>query len=411
MKSEQPKYEQPKYEPPMKEEPKMEEPMKEVKPTSMMHEPPMMSEPMKEVKPTSMMHEPPMMSEPMKEVKPTSMMHEQPSTTMPEPMKEVKPTEVPQPPKYGSGSNPPPQNSYNDCVNKCMATYGAPPTSWTPPPAPPTEAGKPSTGEFITVLVAPQDGVLRYVPPMVDVPVGKTVKFVWNGTKNHTVSKGSALDLCNKTADAFFTSGIQKGPAEFTQTVTDDKPIYFYCAVSPHCSKGMFGIINMPKAPGANVSVASFMPLMTAQSPDLAAAWAAVHAKTQGTPADTWGNDFDLSAVPVEQREGALSSVIYYRNFLAENPGVQALNAGAALPAGVTEFKFPQDVSNLLSNSAANPAGGPGAAAGAAPTTDAPTGAPPNPTALANNKNAAGTLKSSGFMVALVAVLATMVAL
>jgi hypothetical protein len=245
---------------------------------------------------------------------------------------------------------------------------------------------------------------------MVDVPVGKTVKFVWNGTKNHTVSKGSALDLCNKTADAFFTSGIQKGPHEFTQLVNDTNPIYFYCAVSPHCSKGMFGIVNMPKNAGSNMTVQAMMPIMTTQSSDLAAAWATVHAKTQGTPADTWGNDYDLSAIPAANREAAMSSVVYYRSFLAENPGVQELNAGAALPAGVTDLKFPQDVTNLLSNSASNPAGGPGAAAGGAPS-GTPTGTPPNPSALANNSNAAGTLKSSGFMVALVAVLATMVML
>jgi len=382
-----------------------EPPMKEVKPSSMMHEPPM-SEPVKEVKPTSAMYEPPM-----KEEKPTSMMHEPSPTTMSEPMKEVKPTQVVKPPQYGSGSTPPPQNAYNDCVSKCMATYGAPPTKWTPPPSPPTEAGKPSSGEFITVLVAPVDGVLRYLPPMVEVPVGKTVKFVWNGTKPHTVSKGSALDLCNKTADAFFTSGNKTGPAEFTQTVNNTDPIYFYCAVSPHCSKGMFGIVNMPKAAGTNHSVEAYMPLMTAQSPDLAAAWTATQAKVQGTPAEKWGNDYDISAIPAEHREGTLATIMYYRQFLADNKGVQELNAGATLPAGVTEFNFPQDISNLLSNSASNPAGGPGAAAGGAPTDSTPTGAAPNPNALANNSNAAGTLKSSGFMVAVVAILATLVAL
>jgi plastocyanin len=387
MKSEQPKYEQPKYEQPK-------------------YEPPMMSEPMKEVKVTSMMEEPPMTT--------STMMHEQPTTTM---MKEVKETSAPPPPppempKYGSGSTPPPQTGYNDCVSKCMAQYGAPPTTWTPPPQAPAQPGQPSSGDAMTVLVAPVDGVLRYVPPMIDVPVGKTVKFVWNGTKNHTVSKGSALDLCNKTADAFFSSGIQHGPNfEFPQVVNNTDPVYFYCAVSPHCSKGMFGIVNMPKNPGSNMTVKAMMPIMTTQSADLAAAWSTVHAKTQGTPADTWGDDYDLSSIPAANREAAMSNVVYYRGFLGENPGVQQLNAGAVLPAGATEFKFPTDVQALLSNSAGNPAGGPGAAAGSAPTGATPTGPAPTTSALANNSNGAGTLKSSGFMVALVAVLATMVAL
>lgn len=397
MKSEQPKYEQPKYEPPMKaEQPKYEPPMKE----QPKYEPPMMPEPPMKEQPK---YEPPMTT--------PTMMSEPPMPT-----KEVKSTAIAPPPmempKYGSGSTPPPQTGYNDCVSKCMAQYGAPPTTWTPPPAAPAQPGQPSSGDAMTVLVAPVDGVLRYVPPMIDVPVGKTVKFVWNGTKNHTVSKGSALDLCNKTADSFFTSGIQHGPNhEFTQLVNDTNPIYFYCAVSPHCSKGMFGIVNMPKNPGSNMTVQAMMPIMTAQSADLAAAWSTVHAKTQGTPADTWGNDFDLSAIPAENREAAISNVVYYRGFLGENPGVQELNAGAVLPSGATEFKFPTDVQALLSNSAGNPAGGPGAAAGSAPTGATPTGPAPTTSALANNSNGAGTLKSSGLMVALVALLASMVAL
>jgi hypothetical protein len=64
------------------------------------------------------------------------------------------------------------------------------------------------SGATHTVWVAPTQGVLRYVPFALNASVGDTVKFVW-GANNHTVTKSSALDLCNKTSSAPFASGEQ----------------------------------------------------------------------------------------------------------------------------------------------------------------------------------------------------------
>jgi len=371
--------------------------------------------------PAPAMAEPPMTTKaPMVEPPMTTKapMVEPPMTTkapMVEPPMETKAPMAPPPPpppSYGSGKQDW-GNDYNSCVNKCMATYGGPTTPYTPPPS---KAQPPSGGKVHTVLVAPTSGVFRYVPPFLDVPVGETVKFVWNGPNNHTVSKGSQLDLCNKTADAFFTSGIRNGSSEFLQTVNNTDTTFFYCAVGKHCALGMFGLINPKKgADGTNTTVKMMMPKWTKQYPNLANAWDTVHAKTAGTPADTWGDNFDVSQVQSENHEALASNIVYYRSFLAENPGVQDLNAGATLPSGAASFNLPpQSLQSLLTGTAGNPAGAPGVPAGSAPTNAVPTGAVPpqgSPAAAQLGTSGAGSLKSSGLMVAVVAVLATLVAL
>lgn len=121
-----------------------------------------------------------------------------------------------------------------------MAQFGSPGGAYTPT-ATATEGSK-GTGATHTVVVAPSQGVLRYVPFAVNASVGDTVKFMW-GANVHTVTKGSALELCNKTADAPFASGLQNKSFVFEQVVNDTKPTFFYCAAPSHCQKGMFGIM------------------------------------------------------------------------------------------------------------------------------------------------------------------------
>jgi plastocyanin len=90
---------------------------------------------------------------------------------------------------------------------ECMATYGRPPSTYTPPTA--THAvGVTGTGATHTIIVAPTQGVLRYVPFAVNASIGDTIKFVW-GANNHTVTRSSALLPCNRTEQSPFTSGRQ----------------------------------------------------------------------------------------------------------------------------------------------------------------------------------------------------------
>lgn len=119
--------------------------------------------------------------------------------------------------------------------------------------------GSSGSGATHTIIVAPTQGVLRYVPFATNASVGDTIKFMWNANM-HTVTKSSELEICNKTSDAPFASGVQNKSFVFTQVVNSTDPTFFYCGVPTHCQKGMFGIINPPSALTASTSVASMMP-------------------------------------------------------------------------------------------------------------------------------------------------------
>jgi plastocyanin len=75
--------------------------------------------------------------------------------------------------------------------------------------------GSKGTGATHTVIVAPTQGVLRYVPFAVNASVGDTIQFMW-GANNHTVTKSSALTPCNKSTDGLFASGTQNKDFECT---------------------------------------------------------------------------------------------------------------------------------------------------------------------------------------------------
>jgi plastocyanin len=90
-------------------------------------------------------------------------------------------------------------------VTECIASFGAPAASYMPT-ATSSSMGNSGSGATITVIVAPTQGVLRYVPFAVNASVGDTIKFMW-GANNHTVTKSSELTPCNKTSNAPFASG------------------------------------------------------------------------------------------------------------------------------------------------------------------------------------------------------------
>jgi plastocyanin len=86
---------------------------------------------------------------------------------------------------------------------ECIADYGAPKKStWTPPPK---ESRKPDAKPTHTVMVAPVDGVPRFLPFALNATIGDTVRFIWAGKKEHSVTMSSSLSVCNKSqaADAF----------------------------------------------------------------------------------------------------------------------------------------------------------------------------------------------------------------
>ncbi|KAI0342532.1 Cupredoxin [Trametopsis cervina] len=100
------------------------------------------------------------------------------------------------------------------------------------------------------------NGQLQYTPPSVNAKPGDVVEFKFN-PKNHTVTQASFTDPCSPLAGGF-DSGFQPVAANSTSpaptfrvTVTDTKPLWFYCRQGAHtnvshCGQGMVGAVNAP---------------------------------------------------------------------------------------------------------------------------------------------------------------------
>jgi len=307
------------------------------------------------------------------------------------------------PPSYGSGSSNWGNSGYNDCVNQCVAQFGTPDYQYTPTSTSQSE-GSSGNGATHTVIVAPSQGVLRYIPFALNASVGDTVKFMW-GANNHTVTKGSQLTPCNRSQDAaFFASGTHDKDFVFTQVVNDTNPLFFYCATPGHCTKGMFGVINAPSSLDNPTSVSGMMQSLTANNPDLAAMAASSDKQCAGTKASTWGGNINLADVPTWAQPLMIENTLYTRNFLAANPELMKDDGTIDMTAaGTNPLMIPQDISVALSSSgSAAPSLASSSLASATPT------AQPSPAGAVSAKgNGAGSLAMPGVLVGTMVVLAT----
>lgn len=258
-------------------------------------------------------------------------------------------------PAYGSGSSGGGggDSGYQSCMQMCAASYGAPTmasSTWSAPPATTTATG--GSGCTHTVIVAPTQGVLRYVPFAINASVGDTIAFVWNANK-HTVTKSSELAICNKTSDMPFASGVQNKSFVFTQKVNDTNTTFYYCGVPGHCQKGMFGILNPPNAlMGSNASVSSMMPVMASNSSNMTAMVQYTQMVTaNNTMAGNWGGNIDMSGMPPSSYQYMLENVMYTRTFLAANPEVLSADGVVDLSsAGATPLIVPNDITAVATN-------------------------------------------------------------
>jgi len=274
-------------------------------------------------------------------------------------------------PTYGSGQQKWGE-SYNDCVSKCVAEYGAPPKEWKPSDSIEAPEG---TGAVHTIMVAPMEGVLRYWPFSVNASVGDTIRYVWSTPANHTATLSSALLPCNKSAKADelkWASGVRngsEGPQTFDVLLQTDEQQFFYCSVAKHCEKGMFGMVQ-PKT-GGNNTVSFHMQNWLDSNPDLKAAWANVHEQTKDTPADSWGNNFSIDDVPEESYMDMAKNIIWSRAMFAANPG--SLEANSATTVDGSPIKIVGDLNTFLSSTTQDPPANvdPGTPTGTLPTASA----------------------------------------
>jgi len=310
-------------------------------------------------------------------------------------------------PSYGSGSSYWGGASYDDCVQQCMADYGGGMSSvsntYTGSTA---DAGSSGTnGATHTVMVAPTAGIYRFVPFYTNASVGDTIQFVW-GSSEHTVTKSSALELCNKTSEApVFASGEQQQGFIYNQVVNDTNPIFYYCGTPGHCEKGMFGMINANTTTSGSGSAASMLPQMMMNSSVLSAMYTYQQNVSNGnTMADNWGSDIDMSSMPSWSQEYVAQNIMYSRTFLAANPEVMQADGTINLSKAQT-IAIPKDLAAQLS--AASAAQGASSSSGAPSSTSAST----SPSTSTSAHSGAGTITAPRLAAAIAAVVVTVFAL
>ncbi|KAF8590557.1 hypothetical protein K439DRAFT_1508285 [Ramaria rubella] len=322
---------------------------------------------------------------------------------------------------YGSGSSSWGGSGYDSCVQQCAASYAPPPATWTPPTS--TQDSSDSYGGSAgnngvthTIIVAPTEGVLRYVPFSTNASVGDTVSFQW-GAGPHTVTQSSALEVCNKTsAPGAFASGMQNKSFVFNQVINNTNPIWFYCGVPGHCEKGMFGGINIGQADPTGSSD-SYMPLsdmmsnITSMSSDMQTLWGYTKNQTGSDAyANNWGMSTNCAGMTPDAMMQTAENVMYMQTLIAKNP--QAVTGGKFAVNDASSLVIPADFQAALSSSSPDAAPSVAAAAAAsAPSSSSATSSTASPPATTSTKSGAGSIASSSIAVGLVAIAATFFAL
>jgi plastocyanin len=265
-----------------------------------------------------------------------------------------------------------------------------------------------TNGATHTIIVAPTKGVLRMVPFATEAAVGDTIEFIWHADQ-HTVTKGSALQLCNQSADAStFDTGLQNHSFSYLQVVNDTNPLYYYCAHPGHCQNGMFGVINPLTTDDPALQAGS------AQNETMGDSTMAAMAYTQGaiangTSADAnnlakvWGAKYSLKDIPAEMHGAFMENMLYVRSLIAMNPDLVQDGKLKMSTAGAPVM-WPMDVAGASAVAAkaqlaVAPGAAPAGAAAAAPASS--SDAAPAATTTAAKKNGARGLAASGVTVAL----------
>lgn len=311
---------------------------------------------------------------------------------------------------YGSGSSYWGGSGYEGCVQQCIAEFGGGMSSVSSTDSSNTDSGYSGStgtgGATHTVIVAPSQGVLRYVPVYTTANVGDTVEFVWHANE-HTVTKSSELEICNKTSEApVFASGEHNATFTFSQVINDTNPIYYYCGTPTHCEKGMFGMINAPSTNSSGSSVSGMLPSMLSNSSTLTAMWAYQQNVSSGNSmADSWGSDIDMSSMPSWSQTYMAQNILYTRTFLAANPEV--MNPDGTIDMSKAQsWSIPNDLAHQLNAASAAQGTSTSASTGASSTSGSSTAA-----ASATHTSGAGSITAPRVAAALVAIAATLFAL
>ena len=110
-----------------------------------------------------------------------------------------------------------------------------------------------------------------------------------------------------------------------------------------------------------------------------------MHEKTQGTAADTWGNNINIDDIPEASHMDLAQNIIWNRAMFAANPGT--IEAGSAKTPDGSPLTFVGDLNTLLS------------ATSQVPSSNVPKGTPTGsvPAASAVASQIAHTTTGAGF--------------
>ncbi|KAI1163702.1 hypothetical protein F5B18DRAFT_651455 [Nemania serpens] len=109
-----------------------------------------------------------------------------------------------------------------------------------------------ATAANIEVTVG-KDSKLQFDPPSIKAEIGDTITYKFFA-KNHAVAQSTFADPCHLEAGGIFSgftpnvSPDVAAPTDFTVTINDTKPLWFYCPQTNgnHCQSGMVHAINAP---------------------------------------------------------------------------------------------------------------------------------------------------------------------
>jgi len=286
-----------------------------------------------------------------------------------------------------------------------------------------------SNGVTHTIIVAPTQGVLRYVPFSTNASVGDTITFHWNAGP-HTVTQSSGLEVCNRTdiSDSF-ASGMQNEGFNFNMVINDTKPIWFYCGVKTHCEQGMFGGINIGQpnpdmgsdsssSMGSNSSSSmgsdsssNYLPLsdcvqnMTSSNSDMMAVYQYTKSKTSdNTYANNWGMSINVAGMDDNAKMQVMRNVLWTQTLIAANP--DAVDKDKGFQVTDKPLTFPADISNAIAQAPSPAASGTPAAGASSSSSQATSAAAASGTAGAD-KSGAVSITSSSVAFAFVAIVAS----
>ncbi|TIC43582.1 hypothetical protein E3Q08_02247 [Wallemia mellicola] len=252
------------------------------------------------------------------------------------------PLNVARSPQYDYNAAPAPASvragsGYDQCVQQCN-------TNWDKGSVENTDGygndnGKNSTAPSQTtkhIIVAPSQGVLRFVPFAMQANVGDKIQFTWMAN-NHGVTKSSMTGICNATMDKPFKSPVQNSSATFETTVDTTDPMFYYCPVG---NVGYSPPKELSNRRNSIVHLDSKNTIIMKNADDI------MKNANMTSEQLNWGNGWMDMSKDEDDLTAMIENIIITRLTIALNPG---WTPGA--PVDMKTFKAPPTINNLAATS------------------------------------------------------------